>query len=246
MKRVKGIVAYDGTDYSGFQVQPDQITVQEEIEKALHLITGEEIRIAGSGRTDAGVHARGQVFHFDTESTIPIQKWRLILNNKLPDSIVIQSIEEIDSSFHARFDVKQKEYRYCIDNAQVPDIFRHRYAWHIRHTLDVEAMREATKHLVGTHDFTTFCSAKTHVEDKVRTIYDLRVELEGSLLWVICRGNGFLYNMVRIIVGTLVNVGEGKYSPEEMKRFLDGCNRELAGKTAPPQGLTMWEVFYNE
>ncbi|NGQ97217.1 tRNA pseudouridine(38-40) synthase TruA [Brevibacillus sp. SYP-B805] len=244
MKRLKCVVAYDGTDYSGFQVQPDQVTVQGEIEAALKRITGESIQIVGSGRTDAGVHARGQVFHFDTASSIPVEKWRFVLNNQLPASIVIRSVEETHARFHARFDVKVKEYRYCIDNGPVPDIFRHRYAEHVRHPLDTDRMHAAARLLVGEHDFTSFCSAKTHVEDKIRTLYDCRVERDGDLIWVICRGNGFLYNMVRIIAGTLVEVGEGKRIPEEMTRILRVCDREAAGKTAAAKGLTMWEVFY--
>jgi len=244
MRRLKCVVAYDGTDYSGFQVQPDQITIQGEIEAALQRVTGEVIQIAGSGRTDAGVHARAQVFHFDTASSIPLEKWPFVLNNQLPDAIVIRSAEEVDPSFHARFDVKSKEYRYCIDNGPVADVFRHRYADHIRFPLDVEAMQQAARHLIGEHDFTSFCSAKTFVEDKVRTIYDLRVERAGHEVWVVCRGNGFLYNMVRIIVGTLVEVGQGKRSPGEIREILLARDREQAGKTAPAKGLTMWEVAY--
>ncbi len=244
MRRLKCIVAYDGTDFSGFQVQPDQVTIQGEIEAALQRITGETIQIAGSGRTDAGVHARGQVFHFDTASGIPLEKWQFVLNNQLPDSIVIRSVEEVDASFHARFDVKIKEYRYCIDNAPVADVFRHRYADHIRCPLDVAAMQQGARHLIGEHDFTSFCSAKTFVEDKVRTIFDLRVERSGDEIWIVCRGNGFLYNMVRIIAGTLVEVGQGKRSPDELKDILLACDREQAGKTAPAKGLTMWEVTY--
>jgi tRNA pseudouridine38-40 synthase len=244
MKRLKCTVAYDGTDYSGFQVQPDQVTVQGEIEAALNRITGESIQITGSGRTDAGVHARGQVIHFDTSSQIPLDKWRFVLDNQLPDAIVVRSVEEAAPDFHARFDVKQKEYRYCIDNAPVPDVFCHRYADHIRFPLDVEQMRLAAGHLIGEHDFTSFCSAKTFVEDKVRRLFDLRVEREGERIWVICRGNGFLYNMVRIIVGTLVEVGQGKRHPDELPGILAARDREAAGKTAPAKGLTMWEVLY--
>ncbi len=242
--RIKGIVAYDGTDYSGFQVQPAQITIQGELEAALHRITGEEITIAGSGRTDAGVHARGQVFHFDTDSSIPLEKWRYVLNNQLPDSIIVQSMEQVEEHFHARFDVKVKEYRYCIDNGTVPELFRHRYAEHIRHPLDCDRMNEAAQKLIGTHDFTSFCSAKTFVEDKVRTLFDCRVVREGELVWVICRGNGFLYNMVRIITGTLVEVGEGKREPGDIRDILHAKDREMAGKTAVAKGLTMWEVTY--
>ncbi|MGN7471732.1 tRNA pseudouridine(38-40) synthase TruA [Brevibacillus sp. SAFN-007a] len=244
MKRLRCVLGYDGTDFSGFQVQPDQVTVQGEIEAALKRITGEEIQIHGSGRTDAGVHARGQVIHFDTNSHIPLDKWRFVLNNQLPDSIVIRSVEEVSESFHARFDVKVKEYRYCIDNNPVADVFRHRYADHIRFPLDVEAMQQAARHLVGEHDFTSFCSAKTFVEDKVRTLYSLTVERSGGEVWVTCRGNGFLYNMVRIIVGTLVEVGQGKRHPDELKQILAARDREMAGKTAPAKGLTMWEVVY--
>lgn len=244
MKRLRCVLAYDGTDFSGFQVQPDQVTVQGEIEAALNRVTGEDIQVFGSGRTDAGVHARGQVIHFDTSSNIPMDKWRFVLNNQLPDSIVIRTVEEVDASFHARFDVQVKEYRYCIDNNPVADVFRHRYADHVRFPLDVDAMQQAAHYLVGEHDFTSFCSAKTFVEDKVRTVYGLTVEKIGDEVWVTCRGNGFLYNMVRIIVGTLVEVGQGKRSPTELREILATCDREKAGKTAPAKGLTMWEVVY--
>lgn len=244
MKRVRCTVAYDGTDYSGFQVQPEQITVQGTIEAALQRITGEIIQIAGSGRTDAGVHAQGQVFHFDTVSAIPMEKWRFVLNNQLPDSIVISSVEEVEPTFHARFDVKRKEYRYCIDNGQVAQMFRHRYADHCRHRLDEVLMQEAANHLIGEHDFTSFCSTKTFVEDKVRTIYDLKVLREGDLVWIICEGNGFLYNMVRIIAGTLIEAGEGKRDPHDFRRILAARDREQAGKTAAAKGLTMWQVLY--
>lgn len=244
MKRLRCVLAYDGTDFSGFQVQPDQVTVQGEIEAALNRVTGEDIQVFGSGRTDAGVHARGQVIHFDTSSNIPMDKWRFVLNNQLPDSIVIRTVEEVDASFHARFDVQVKEYRYCIDNNPVADVFRHRYADHVRFPLDVDAMQQAAHYLVGEHDFTSFCSAKTFVEDKVRTVYGLTVEKIGDEVWVTCRGNGFLYNMVRIIVGTLVEVGQGKRNPAELKEILAACDREKAGKTAPAKGLTMWEVVY--
>ncbi|ASJ56805.1 tRNA pseudouridine(38-40) synthase TruA [Brevibacillus formosus] len=244
MKRLRCVLAYDGTDFSGFQVQPDQVTVQGEIEAALNRITGEDIQVFGSGRTDAGVHARGQVIHFDTSSNIPMDKWRFVLNNQLPDSIVIRTVEEVDASFHARFDVQVKEYRYCIDNNPVADVFRHRYADHVRFPLDIDAMQQAAHYLVGEHDFTSFCSAKTFVEDKVRTVYGLTVEKIGDEVWVTCRGNGFLYNMVRIIVGTLVEVGQGKRRPAELREILAACDREKAGKTAPAKGLTMWEVVY--
>lgn len=244
MRRLKCVVSYDGTDYSGFQVQPDQITVQGEIEAALQRITGETIQIAGSGRTDAGVHARGQVFHFDTKSTIPVEKWRFVFNNQLPDAIIIQSVEEVDGHFHSRFDVKEKEYRYCVDNGEVPDLFRHRYAEHIRFPLNVVSMQQAANDLIGEHDFTSFCSAKTHVEDKVRTIFEVSVVRELDLVWIICRGNGFLYNMVRIIAGTLIEVGQGRRAPEEIKNILAACDREKAGLTAPAKGLTMWNVVY--
>ncbi|TKI57870.1 tRNA pseudouridine(38-40) synthase TruA [Brevibacillus antibioticus] len=244
MKRLRCVLAYDGTDFSGFQVQPDQVTVQGEIEAALNRVTGEDIQVSGSGRTDAGVHARGQVIHFDTSSNIPMDKWRFVLNNQLPDSIVIRTVEEVDASFHARFDVQVKEYRYCINNNPVADVFRHRYADHVRFPLDVDAMQQAAHYLVGEHDFTSFCSAKTYVEDKVRTVYGLTVEKIGDEVWVTCRGNGFLYNMVRIIVGTLVEVGQGKRSPTELREILAACDREKAGKTAPAKGLTMWEVVY--
>ncbi len=244
MRRLKCLVAYDGTDYSGFQVQPEQTTIQGEIEAAIRRITGETVQIVGSGRTDAGVHAYGQVIHFDTASTIPVEKWRFVLDNQLPPAIVIRSVEAASSDFHARFDVKMKEYRYCIDNGLVPDLFRHRYADHHRHPLDEARMQDAASRLIGEHDFTSFCSAKTFVENKVRTIFDVQVKRDGQFVWIMCRGNGFLYNMVRIIAGTLCEVGEGKRQPEEITAMLAARDREQAGKTAPAKGLTMWEVFY--
>lgn len=244
MKRLKCEVAYDGTDYSGFQIQPDQVTIQGEIEAVLQKITGEPIQIVASGRTDAGVHAYGQVFHFDTATSIPVEKWPYILNTQLPDSIVIRSVEEALPDFHARFDAKAKEYHYCIDNSKIPDLFTHRYATHIRSPLSLEAMQQAAEQLVGTHDFTSFCSARTFVEDKVRTIYQLKVEREESRFKIRCCGNGFLYNMVRIIAGTLIEVGQGKRRPEEMAEILAAKDREAAGVTAPARGLMLWKVTY--
>lgn len=246
MRRFKAVVAYDGTDYSGFQRQPNEVTIQGEIEAALYRLTGEPISIVGSGRTDAGVHARAQVFHFDTGSSIPVEKWAYVLNHFLPPSIIIRSVEEVHQGFHARFDVKAKEYRYFIDNGIVPDVFRHRYADHIRTPLDDRKMNEAARYLQGEHDFTSFCSAKAFVEDKVRTLFDCRVERDGDWITIICRGNGFLYNMVRIIAGTLVEVGQGKRKPEDLPHILRARDREQAGKTAPAKGLTMWEVWYDQ
>ncbi|KIL53651.1 tRNA pseudouridine synthase A [Jeotgalibacillus alimentarius] len=243
--RIKCIVSYDGSQFYGYQVQPGQRTVQGEIEEALSEVhKGKFVRITASGRTDAGVHAMGQVFHFDTDLQIPAAKWPVILNQKIGRDIAILSAEEASEGFHARFDVKTKEYRYIIDKSTVALPFRRHYAVHYPYHLNVEAMREAAAHLEGEHDFTSFSSAKTEVIDRVRTIDFIKVEeIEHELIFRV-RGNGFLYNMVRIIAGTLLEVGTGKYKPGEVMKMLEAKDRGAAGKTAPAHGLYLWEVNY--
>ncbi|GAB7387264.1 tRNA pseudouridine(38-40) synthase TruA [Bacillaceae bacterium] len=244
MVRIKLTVSYDGTNYHGFQVQPHGKTIQGELERALWRLTQRKTAVVGSGRTDAGVHAKGQVVHFDTDSTIPVDRWCLALNSVLPADIVATDAEEVGPTFHARNDVAWKTYRYSVDRSRYPDVFWRRYAFHVPWPLDVPAMKEAAAHLVGEHDFTSFCSARTEIENKVRTLAAIEIVEENHLLHTYVRGNGFLYNMVRIIMGTLLEVGQGKREPEDMRAILLGRDRSLAGVTAPAHGLTLWEVEY--
>ncbi|MFJ5966037.1 MULTISPECIES: tRNA pseudouridine(38-40) synthase TruA [unclassified Bacillus (in: firmicutes)] len=245
--KVKCIVSYDGTNFKGYQVQPGQRTVQTELESALarmHKQT-EPISVVASGRTDSGVHAKGQVIHFHTPLIIPMERWPFALNSLLPDDIRILKAEEVDESFHARFSVASKEYRYVVSTETHQNVFMRHYACHYPYRLDVDRMKEAATYLIGTYDFTSFCAANTEVQDKVRTIYTLEWKNASDGLEMRVRGNGFLYNMVRIIAGTLLEVGAGKFRPEDVKAMLAARNRKAAGKTAPSHGLYLWEVFYD-
>ncbi|MDQ0233528.1 tRNA pseudouridine(38-40) synthase TruA [Metabacillus malikii] len=244
--RLKCIVSYDGTNFSGYQVQPGKRTVQQEIEAALsRLHKNQFVRIHASGRTDAGVHAVGQVFHFDTDLTIPEEKWPYALNRFLPDDIVIQQSQYVDANFHARFDTTSKEYRYIISQQEIIDVFRRNYCYHYPYPLDLDAIKKASEHLCGTHDFSSFCVARTDVEDKVRTIYTIDLKKQGQELIFSFKGNGFLYNMVRILVGTLLDVGRGKIKTDEIPNIIAGRNRNLSGKTVPGHGLFLYKVSYD-
>lgn len=248
-RKIRLELAYDGTHFHGFQRQSHgRRTVQGELERVLSQLTGESIVIYGSGRTDAGVHARAQVAHFETAVGIPVERWPLILNQHLPPDIIVRRADVVSADFHARYDAKAKEYRYWIDRGEVPGLWVRRFSWHVPQFLDVSAMREAAAHLVGTHDFTTFSSAKTPLKNRVRTLYDLRIEEtvmhESPLLVISVLGNGFLYNMVRIIVGTLVDVGRGRLAASDLPALLAAKDRTRAGVTAPPQGLILWQVLY--
>lgn len=245
MPRIKCTIAYDGARFSGYQVQPHSRTVQEELEKALSVIhKGLDIKVTASGRTDAGVHAKGQVIHFDTSLAVPVHRWPSALNSRLPSDIAVKTAEMVPDSFHARFSAKGKEYRYKIYQAAVRDPFNRFYACHVPIELSPSLMEEAALRFIGTHDFTSFCSAKTEVEDKVRTITKLEIVSSGAEMELRVAGNGFLYNMVRIIAGTLIEAGKGKVKPEDIESMLAGRNRSLAGRTAPAEGLYLWKVFY--
>jgi tRNA pseudouridine38-40 synthase len=236
---------YDGSHFFGYQVQPNKRTVQLEIERALTTLhKGESIRIHASGRTDAGVHAKGQVIHFDSPLSIPEEKWPKALNALLPTDVVVQKVEKAEASFHARFDAVGKQYRYFVYQGKTRDPFKHSYQYYYPFFLNKEAMEEAAPFLLGTHDFTSFCSAKTEVEDKVRELTKLElIEVEEGFIFCF-EGNGFLYNMVRILVGTLLQVGAGELEPKAMEEILAKKDRGAAGKTAPPHGLYLWEVHY--
>ncbi|MFQ3546457.1 tRNA pseudouridine(38-40) synthase TruA [Halobacillus rhizosphaerae] len=246
MKRVRFKIEYDGTKFSGYQIQHNGRTVQEELEKALSkLHKGKPIKISASGRTDAGVHAKGQVIHFDTPLELAEFNWKSALSSLLPDDIQIAAVDEVDADFHSRYDAREKEYRYYVWNAQDPDFFRRHYTCHIRRALNIEAMRDACTLIEGEHDFTSFCSAKTNIKgSKVRTITEARIAASGSELVFIFKGTGFLYNMVRILVGTILEVGLEERSIDDIPRIIQKRDREAAGKTAPSRGLFLWKVDY--
>ncbi len=251
MKRVKLIVAYDGTNYCGWQAQPNGVSIEEELNQSLSELLGEEIRVIGASRTDAGVHALGNVCVFDTEAHMPPERISYALNTRLPEDIRIQDSREVASDFHPRRAVSEKTYEYNILNRRFPDPLSSRYSYFYHWDLDVEKMQRATAYLIGPHDFTSFCTKRTDVTNHVRTVYSLQVtrgtkgDRKDRITIRIC-GSGFLYNMVRIIAGTLIEVGGGKIEPEEVGEILAAKDRERAGDTAPPQGLTLVKIDYPE
>jgi tRNA pseudouridine38-40 synthase len=246
LKRIKCKIAYDGSFFNGFQIQPKGRTIQAEIERGLKkLHKGNYVKIFASGRTDALVHAKGQVFHFDTPLQIPVERWSNALDTVLPKDISVLEVKEVSASFHARFDVVSKEYRYYVQKGRQIDIFQRHYRYFYPYQLSVVEMRKAADQLIGKHDFTSFSSAKTDKEDKVRLIYSIDIiETEAELEFRVV-GDGFLRNMVRILVGTILEVGRGKRKQEEITKVLKSIDREMAGHTAPGHGLFLWEVNYN-
>lgn len=245
MPRYKCVISYDGTAFAGYQVQPGKRTVQSELEAALtKMHKGTKVQVTASGRTDAGVHAVGQVIHFDSAHDIAPENWHKALNSLLPNDIVVKQIDIVDNNFHARYNPVGKEYRYIIDRSAERNPFQRNYRYHYPYPLDLEAMRSAFPYLIGTHDFSSFCAANTSVVDKVRTIKSIELIEDKESLAFRFEGTGFLYNMVRILVGTLLEVGTGKIKPAELAEILAKRDRSLAGKTAPSQGLYLWEVFY--
>ena len=244
MRRIKLIVAYDGTEYSGWQIQPEAPTIEMYLDKAIHELTGENVHVTGASRTDAGVHAYGNVAVFDTESTIPGDRFTFALYRFLPDSIVIQDSWEVAGDFHPRHCNTRKTYEYRILNTAVPLPQKRNYTWHVAGSIDIDRMREAAAYIVGEHDFKSFCCVRTQAESTVRTIYSLEILQEGSEIIIRIKGNGFLYNMVRIITGTLIQVGKGRFQPEYVKQMLKAKDRTVAGQTAPPQGLTLVGIEY--
>ena len=244
MKRIKLTVAYDGTNYCGWQIQPNGITIEEVINKALTKLTGEQIQVIGASRTDSGVHAMGNVAVFDTETTIPAEKIAIALNQRLPDDIVIIRSEEVEPDFHPRYCDCSKTYEYHIINTRIPIPTKRLTNYFVSYVLDIEKMRQAASYLVGEHDFVSFCNIRTDVENTVRTITELDILTNGDEITIRITGNGFLYNMVRIIVGTLIRVGRGFYEPEKVKEILEAKDRKAAGVTAPANGLMLMEIRY--
>ena len=245
MRNIRLIVEYDGTGYCGWQFQENGLSIQQVIEEAIGRMTGEAIRVIGSGRTDAGVHALGQVAHFHTASRLSERNFLMGINSLLPSDIAVREVREVDPAFHARFDVKSKVYIYRICNRPVRPALERHYVWFVWEPLDLQKIEEALDLFLGTHDFTSFCSTHTDSEDHVRTILDVGIQKDDNgMIQFSLEADGFLRYMVRTIVGTLVDVGRGKCTREDVAGILAAEDRKKAGLTAPPQGLFLKEVRY--
>ena len=244
MKRVKLVIAYDGTNYHGWQVQDNGITIEEVLNRTISELVQEDIKVIGASRTDAGVHACGNVAVFDTESRIPGDKFSFALNQRLPEDIRIQESCEVDADFHPRYADTVKTYEYNILNRRFELPSKRLYAAFCYYPMDIERMNQAAAYLVGEHDFKSFCSAGAQVQTTVRTIYAVNVTKDDDMVHIRITGNGFLYNMVRIIAGTLMQVGTGLMEPEQVKEILEARDRSKAGPTAVAKGLTLVEIRY--
>lgn len=244
MRNIKLTIEYDGTQFGGWQKQPNKLNIQGEIEKAIQTVTGKEVELIGSGRTDAGVHAFAQVANFKIDTDFPLEKMAIAFNSQLKKSIRIKKVEEVDEEFHSRYHCHKKTYGYIIENSEQGTAIYRNMTYHVPQLLDIEAMQKAANYLVGEHDFSSFKSSGTSSKSSVRTIYSAQVLKEQERVVIQLTGNGFLYNMVRIISGTLVEIGKGEKKPEEMKTILEAKDRSLAGKTLPPQGLFLMNVEY--
>lgn len=243
--RIKLTVAYDGTDYCGWQVQPNGVTIQEKLNQAVSDLFGIEIQTIGASRTDSGVHALGNVAAFDTDTRMPAEKIAFALNERLPRDIVIQKSEEVPADFHPRFAKTNKVYEYRILNRTFPDPLLARYSYFFHRKLDEELMNSEARALVGEHDFTSFASIKSQTNTFVRTIHEINVSRdERDVITIHVEGGGFLYNQVRIIAGSLILVGSGQRKPGFIKKALEKKDREAAGPTAPPEGLTLIRIDY--
>lgn len=245
MKRIKLTVAYDGSNYCGWQIQPNGMTVQEVLNRCLSELTGEKIETIGASRTDSGVHALGNVAVFDTEMRMSGDKFSFALNQRLPEDIRIQKSEEVEANFHPRYVKSQKTYEYQILNCRFPIPTERFYSHFTYVVLDVEKMREAASYLIGEHDFKSFCGTGAQVKTTVRTIKKIDIEKNGDKITIRVTGEGFLYNMVRIIVGTLMDIGGGLYPPKRIQEILAAKDRKKAGPTAPAKGLTLIGIQYN-
>ena len=242
MKRILLKIAYDGTGYNGWQLSKDGVSIEGKLMQAISELTGEKPEIGGVSRTDAGVHALSNLAVFDTDSSIPGDKFSYALNTKLPQDIRVIMSREVSNGFHPRFARTEKTYLYRIQRSEFPDPLRIRYTWNVSYDLDTEKMREAVEYFKGEHDFKSFCNVHTDVKTTVREITDIAVVEEGDEIHLRVSGFGFLYNMVRIIAGTLVEVGRGRIEPGEISEILKSLDREKAGPTAPAQGLTLLNI----
>ena len=245
MRNIKLIIEYDGKNFAGWQTQPGKSSIQGEIEKAIKEITGEDVELIASGRTDAGVHSFGQTANFHTESNLPVERFPYALNAKLTKSIVIKSAEEVEDRFHSRYNCKGKTYRYIINNNEFPSALERYREFHMPYDLNIEDMKKALKKFEGEHDFKGFkSSGGSPKKTTVRTITKAEMkEMDGRII-IELTGDGFLYNMVRIICGTIVDVGLGKINAEEIEEIIKSGDRTKAGKTLPPHGLYLVKVYY--
>ncbi len=244
MKRILLKIEYDGSRYSGWQKQPERKTIQGEIEDAIFRSIGEKVEVFASGRTDAGVHAFGQTAHFDLNLPVPVSKIPQIINNNLPKDISIIQVKEVEDNFHARFSIKKKTYLYKIYNSSEKNAFiAYRAGW-IKEKLNISKMKEISNLLIGQHDFRGFCSSNTATQDFVRTIFDIKIYKKDNYVFIEVCGSGFLYNMVRIIVGTLVDYSLDKINKENVLLALNNGNRNFSGRTMPAEGLYLKETFY--
>lgn len=246
MKRVKMIVAYDGTNYCGWQIQPNGITIEQVLNDELSRLLKEDIKVLGASRTDAGVHSLGNVCIFDTDTRMPAEKISFALNQSLPDDIVVVDSRQVRDDWHPHKIDSRKTYEYRILNRTFPDPTRRLDTHFFHYNLDLDRMKKAGKLLEGEHDFKSFCSVKAQVKSTVRTLYSCDVDRDGDVISIRVQGNGFLYNMVRIIAGTLIKVGCGDIEPEQITDILNECDRKAAGPTAPANGLTMIGLEYLE
>ena len=246
MRNIKLLIEYDGKDFNGWQKQPNKLNIQGEIERAIKEITKEDdIELNASGRTDAGVHALGQVANFKTNSNMPVEKFPIAINSKVKKSIVIKNAEEVEERFHSRYNCKQKTYRYIINNSEYGSAIYRNQEYHVPQKLDIEAMKKAIKYFEGEHDFKGFKASGTSSKNSVRKIFKTSIEKnDDERIFIELTGSGFLYNMVRIISGTLVDVGLGKINADEIPEIILSGDRQRAGKTLPPQGLYLLKVEY--
>lgn len=244
MKNIKLVIEYDGKEYKGWQKQKDRLNIQGEIEQAIETITKEKVELIGSGRTDAGVHALAQIANFKTNSKLPVERFPYAINSLVKKSIRIKSAEEVDMNFHSRYACKQKTYMYTINNSKHGTAIYRNMQFHYQEKLDEDLMNEGIKFLIGEHDFKSFKASGTSSKSSIRTIYNARVWREGELIKIELTGNGFLYNMIRIISGTLIEVGQKKIKPSDVEKILEAEDRNLAGKTLPACGLCLMSVDY--
>ena len=243
MRNIMITIQYDGTNYCGWQKQNNGLGIQDIIQNSIYKITKEDVDLTSSGRTDAGVHALGQVANFKTNSKIPVEKIPGAINASLPDDICIVDAKEVDLNFHSRYSAKKKRYRYVIYNNKYKNPIFRKYSYHVKYNLNFEKMKEESMHLLGEHDFVGFMSTGSSVKSTVRTIYHIDLKKEDDLIVIEVEGNGFLYNMVRIIAGTLIDIGRGKIT-ESLKDIIESKERSRAGHTAQASGLFLKKVYY--
>ncbi len=244
MRNLKLTLSYDGTLFHGWQTQPSARTVQDTLQDTASLVLKEPIKVTGCSRTDAGVHAKRYVCNFFTNCSIDAARVPIALNTRLPADVRVAHCEEVDASFHARISAKSKTYRYVVNNSGQYDVFLRNFHWYFPKRLDIPSMQRAAAHFVGTHDFAACMAAGSEVAGTVRTVHFLNLAYQDGWLEIFINADGYLYNMVRIMVGTLIGVGTGRFAPDDIKGILASGNRKNAGMTAPPQGLSLWQVYY--